>query len=624
MSRLEELIQELCPDGVEYKKLKEVCRFQNGFSFKSAKFTNEGKPILRITNIQDNSISGEFVCFSKDDYKENLESYLVSPGDTVVAMSGATTGKIGYNYSDKCYYLNQRVGLFVPNESWLMKRYLFHWLSSQTQNIYNVSSGSGAQPNLSSVKMMEFVIPLPPIPVQEEIVRVLDSFTELTAELTTELTARKKQFEYYRDELLKPKTNIPMVRLKEIATSIYRGAGIKRDQVTEVGIPCVRYGEIYTTYNTWFDVCVSHTKEEYVASPKYFENGDILFAITGESVEDIAKSIAYVGHDKCLAGGDIVVMKHEQNPRYLAHVLNTSMVREQKSKGKVKSKVVHSNVPSIEQIEIPLPPLNVQNRYAEVLDNFEKICNDLNIGLPAEIDARQKQYEFYRNLLLTFAETGNTIAQTDRQNIIRLIQYVFGYAPVKLGEIATIVRGGNFQKKDFVENGRPCIHYGQMYTHFGIAADKTLTFVNEEVFSKSKTAKTGDIVMAVTSENVEDVCSCTAWLGNEDIAISGHTAIVSHNQNPKFLSYYFHSAMFFDQKKKLAHGTKVIEVTPSKLSDIVIMLPTIEEQNRIVSILDRFDALCNSISEGLPAEIDARIKQYEFYRDKLLTFKKGR
>ena len=182
------------------------------------------------------------------------------------------------------------------------------------------------------------------------------------------------------------------------------------------------------------------------------------------------------------------------------------------------------------------------------------------------------------------------------------------------------MRGGNFQKKDFVENGRPCIHYGQMYTHFGIFADKTLTFVNDEVFAKSKTAKPGDIVMAVTSENVEDVCSCTAWLGDEDIAISGHTAIISHNQNAKYLSYFFHSEAFFVQKKRLAHGTKVIEVTPSKLGDITIMLPTIEEQNRIVSILDRFDSLCNDISKGLPAEIEARQKQYEYYRDKLLSF----
>ncbi len=159
-----------------------------------------------------------------------------------------------------------------------------------------------------------------------------------------------------------------------------------------------------------------------------------------------------------------------------------------------------------------------------------------------------------------------------------------------------------------------------MYTHFGIYADKSLTFVNEEVFSKSKIAKSGDIVMAVTSENVEDVCTCTAWLGDEDVAVSGHTAIISHNQNAKYLSYFFHSAMFFDQKKKLAHGTKVIEVTPSKLGGIEILLPTIEEQNRIVAILDRFDSLCNDIAVGLPAEIEARQKQYEYYRDRLLSF----
>lgn len=622
MSRLEELIQELCPKGVEYRTIEELCEVQNGYT-----------PSKKIAEYWDN---GEFPWFRMEDIRVNGKELSDSiqhvnftgvkgegfPADSIIFATTATIGE--HALVTVPFICNQQLTHIHIKEHvkpFLDIRFLFYYSDIIDELCKKNTKGCSTLPAVALDKFKQFPVPVPPLEVQREIVRILDSFTLLTAELTAELTARKKQYEYYRDELLKPKTNIPMVRLKEIATSIYRGAGIKIDQVTEVGIPCVRYGEIYTTYNTWFDECVSHTKEEYVPSPKYFEHGDILFAITGESVEDIAKSIAYVGHDKCLAGGDIVVMKHEQNPRYLAHVLNTSMAREQKSKGKVKSKVVHSNVPSIEQIEIPLPSLDVQKRYAEVLDNFEKICNDLNIGLPAEIDARQKQYEFYRNLLLTFAETGNIIAQTDRQNIIRLIQYVFGYAPVKLGEIATIVRGGNFQKKDFIENGRPCIHYGQMYTHFGIAAKKTLTFINEEVFAKSKIAKPGDIVMAVTSENIEDICSCTAWLGDEDIAISGHTAIISHNQNPKFLSYYFHSAMFFDQKKKLAHGTKVIEVTPSKLGDIVIMLPTIEAQNRIVSILDSFDSLCSSLSEGLPAEIEARQKQYEFYRDKLLSFK---
>lgn len=198
---------------------------------------------------------------------------------------------------------------------------------------------------------------------------------------------------------------------------------------------------------------------------------------------------------------------------------------------------------------------------------------------------------------------------------------MFGFCPVALREIATVVRGGNFQKKDFTESGKPCIHYGQIYTHFGIHADETLTFVSDDTFEKSKQAVFGDIVMAVTSENVEDVCSCTAWLGDEPIAVSGHTAIIHHNQNPKYLSYYFHAEHFYKQKIRLAHGTKVIEVTPDKLNDIVIPLPSLEEQERIVSILDRFDALCNDLSIGLPAEIEARQKQYEYYRDKLLTFK---
>lgn len=191
---------------------------------------------------------------------------------------------------------------------------------------------------------------------------------------------------------------------------------------------------------------------------------------------------------------------------------------------------------------------------------------------------------------------------------------------MELRDIATITRGGNFQKKDFTEAGVPCIHYGQIYTRFGISATEALQCVNAEVAQKSKKAVSGDIVMAVTSENVEDVCKCVAWLGDTEAAISGHTAIIHHEQNPKYLSYYFHTTDFFMQKKKLAHGTKVIEVTPDKLNSIIVPLPAIEEQNRIVAILDRFDALCNDITTGLPAEIEARKKQYEYYRDKLLSF----
>ncbi len=183
-----------------------------------------------------------------------------------------------------------------------------------------------------------------------------------------------------------------------------------------------------------------------------------------------------------------------------------------------------------------------------------------------------------------------------------------------------ITRGGNFQKKDFCKDGVPCIHYGQIYTHYGIGTEKTIAAITQSAANKSKFAKPNDIIMAVTSENIEDVCKCVAWLGDEKIAVSGHTAIIHHNQNARYLSYYFHTDMFFKQKRKYAHGTKVIEVTPDNLNDIIVPLPPIDEQNRIADILDRFDVLCNSISSGIPAEIELRQKQYEYYRDKLLSF----
>lgn len=258
-------------------------------------------------------------------------------------------------------------------------------------------------------------IPVPPLPIQREIVRILDNFTELTAELT----ARKKQYEYYRDTMLSVDTQIPIVKLKDIATEMYRGSGIKRDQVTSEGIPCVRYGEIYTTYNTWFEKCISHTKLEYVSSPKYFEHGDILFAITGESVEDIAKSIAYIGHEKCLAGGDIVVMKHKQNPKYLSYVLSTYNARLQKSKGKIKSKVVVT-FRDLEQATIDAikcfgddntKNIVLEKSYQEYMNGFKDIVTG---------EARRGYVDVVQELKSRFADVDEITTEKEKKEFVKL------------------------------------------------------------------------------------------------------------------------------------------------------------------------------------------------------------
>ena len=190
----------------------------------------------------------------------------------------------------------------------------------------------------------------------------------------------------------------------------------------------------------------------------------------------------------------------------------------------------------------------------------------------------------------------------------------------KLGEIATISRGGNFQKKDYVEAGVPCIHYGQIYTQYSLFTEKTLNFISEEKAKKQKVAVKNDVIMAVTSENIDDVCKCIAWLGEEDVAVSGHTAIIHHTINPKYLVYYLHSTMFYKQKTKLAHGTKVIEVTPDKLVDIILPVPPLEIQSEIVRILDNFTELTSELTSEITAELTVRKKQYEHYRNTLLTF----
>ena len=181
-----------------------------------------------------------------------------------------------------------------------------------------------------------------------------------------------------------------------------------------------------------------------------------------------------------------------------------------------------------------------------------------------------------------------------------------------LGDIGTITRGNGLPKSDFTESGVGCIHYGQIYTYYGAFADSTKSFVLPELAKQLKAVSNSDIIIAVTSENIEDVCKCVVWLGNEDIVTGGHTAILKHNQNAKYIAYFLQTEDFFRQKCKIAHGTKVIEVTPSKLGNIKIPIPPLPIQREIVRVLDKFTELT--------AELEARKKQYAYYRNELLTF----
>ena len=389
MSKLEELIEQYCPDGVEWKHLEEFCEIKTGKGITKKDSNENGTyPIISggVTPM------GYYHIFNRE-------------GRTVtISRVGANAGLV--SFIDKRFYLNDKCFSIIPSNGTNTK-FLYYILSAREADIKGMQSEGGV-PTINTQKVGSIKIPVPPLPVQEEIVRVLDAFTELQAELQAELQKRKQQYNFYRDNLLDFKDinrggqEIKWMKLKDVATQWYRGAGIKREEVGNEGMPCIRYGEIHTSYNIWFKDCISHTDETKQATKKYAEYGDILFAITSEDIPLVGNSVAYLGKEKIMVGGDIVVMKHNQDPRYMAYALSTSDAIKQKGKGKVKSKVVHTNVPSLQEIIIPIPPMEEQQRIADILDRFDTLTNDLTSGLPAEMEKRRQQYEYYRDRLLTF------------------------------------------------------------------------------------------------------------------------------------------------------------------------------------------------------------------------------
>ena len=376
----------------------------------------------------------------------------------------------------------------------------------------------------------------------------------------------------------------------ELATDIFRGSGITRNQVTETGAPCVRYGEIYTTYGVWFDQCVSHTDEAKITNAKYFEHGDILFAITGESVEDIAKSTAYVGYEKCLAGGDIVVLRHEQDPKYLAYALTTTNARTQKSKGKVKSKVVHSSVPAIQSIVVPVPPLEVQREIVRVLDNFTFLSAELS----AELSARQ---------LLTF--------DTDVRRI-------------PMGDLFDF-KNGLSKGKEFFGRGTPFIRYTDVYNHRSLKREDidALVECTPDELRKLKVSR-GDVLFTRTSETAEDVGWSSVMIDElENCVFNGFTIKATPKTDllwPEYCAYCFATDEFRTFVTKRCAFTTRASLTGSTIAEYKLAVPSLDVQKKIAEVLDNFEAICNDLGIGLPAEIEARQKQYEYYRDLLLTF----
>ena len=368
MSKLDELIQELCPDGVINQPLVKTSKIKRGVRVVKSQLASEGKyPVYQ------NSMT------PLGYYEESN-----SPANTVFIIVAGAAGEIGYSMVD--FWAADDCFCFVCPEN-LNSRYLYHVLLNQKQFILSRVRRASV-PRLDRSVVENLLIPLPPLPVQREIVRILDSFTELTAELTAELIAeliaRKKQYEYYQDELLTFGDEVPMVALGETC-QMKSGKAISSAHI------CSRMDE-----STPFACFGGNGVRGYVKEASH--HGE--YPLIGRQGA-LCGNVNYASGDFYATEHAVVVKSRgKYNQRFLFHLLTTMNLNKYKSQGAQPGLAVGN----IENILAPLPSLKKQERIVAILDRFDTLCNDISIGLPAEIEARKKQYEYYRDKLLTFPE----------------------------------------------------------------------------------------------------------------------------------------------------------------------------------------------------------------------------
>lgn len=390
MTKIEKMIQELCPNGVEYKKLKNVCIDFIVPMRDRPKIFDGDIPWCRIEDKEgqyfNKSLSGLGVS-GKIIKEMNLKIF---PVGTVICSCSASIG--AYAINTQPLITNQTfIGLVCGKN--LYNRYLLYFMDTQTKTLLQLAT-TGTIPYISRKKFEELIIPVPPLEVQNEIVRIMDNFTGLIKELTKELTARKKQYEYYRNKLLGfNKSDIEWTTLGELGKISMCKRIMKAETSSEGDVPFYKIGTFGGQANAYIS---QELFEKYKAIYSYPKKGDILISAAGT----IGRAVIFDGKPAYFQDSNIVWIENDESK-----VLNSFLYYYYQtqpwniSTGGTIARLYNDN---ISKTKVPLLPIEYQQKLVNILNNFDTLCNDLTTGLPAEIEARKKQYEYYRDKLLSF------------------------------------------------------------------------------------------------------------------------------------------------------------------------------------------------------------------------------
>ena len=367
-------------------------------------------------------------------------------------------------------------------------------------------------------------------------------------------------------------------RLGDIS-HLVRGHGLPKTDFSEDGVGAIHYGQIYTQYGIWADETSSFVPPQKAEKLAKVDPGDIIITNTSENLEDVCKAVAWVGDDTIVTGGHATVIKHEQNAKYLSYWFASSSFQKCKRALATGVKVIDISAKKLENVKIPVPPLEVQREIVRILDKFTQ----LEAELEAELEARRKQYVFCRDRFLEEVCRGNR--------------------EVSLGDIARISTGEAISKKVIADHPGPypVINSGK----------EPLGFID--------TYNVEADPLGVTSRGA-GVGSIT-WREGQYYRGNLNYSVTVRNKS-EFLDrfFYYYLTSRNSEIQKLCTYQGIPALNKKNLESLKIAMVPLREQQKYVEVLDKFDALVNDLNSGLPAEIKARRKQYEYYRDKLLTF----
>ncbi len=387
MSKLDIFIEEFCHDGVEYFRLEEVADIQRGQRVTKAELIESGQyPV----------ISGGVTPMGYLD-RWNRDA------NTITIAQYGTAGFV--NWQEEQFWANDVCYSIFPKDA-VDNRYLYYSLMNNQKLLYSLKTNA-IPAHLPQSLLRQVKTPIPPLPVQEEIVRILDNFTELTAELTVELTARKKQYEYYREELLTfgDEVDIPIYSIGELFE--FKNGINKGKKYFGKGTPIVNFTDVYNNGFITADMLkgkVDVTNDELARYD--VKKGDVFFTRTSETKEEIGMaSVLIKDVESCVFSGFVLRARPKTSlllPKYCAYCFLSHKIRNEIIRRSSYTTRALTSGKVLSKITIPVPPLSEQERIVSILDKFDTLVNDISMGLPAEIEARQKQYEYYREKLLSF------------------------------------------------------------------------------------------------------------------------------------------------------------------------------------------------------------------------------